>query len=83
MSDQFPATKNTPVMTVPGIIEWLSGEVDDLKAEHETETHPDLRNIIQGQWLYVEVLIAKLTATSMRALDGDETAGSRIKGGRR
>ena len=81
MSDQFPATKNTPTMTVPAIIEWLSGEVEDLKAKHEAEAHPDLRNMIEGQWLYIEVLIAKLTETAMRALDGDETAGSRMKEG--
>lgn len=80
MSDQFPATRNTPTMTVPAILEWLSGEVEDLKAKHKTLAHPDLRNITKGQWLYVEVLIAKLTDTSMRALDGDETAGRRMDG---
>jgi hypothetical protein len=80
MSDQFPTSKNTPTMTVPGIIEWLAGEVEDLKAKHATETHRNVRNVIEGQWLYVEVLIAKLTDTAMRALDGDETAGRRMGG---
>lgn len=83
MNDQFPATKNTPTMTVPGIIEWLSGEVEDLKIKHQAEAHPVLKNVIKGQWLYVEVLIAKLTDTALRALDGDETAGGRMKGGTR
>jgi hypothetical protein len=82
MSDQFPATKSTPTMTVPGILEWLSGEVEDLKAKHKALAHPDLRNMTKAQWLYVEVLMAKLTDTSMRALDGDETAGSRMSGGK-
>lgn len=77
MSDQFPATQDTPMMTVPGIIEWLSGEVEDLKAKHAAEPEQILRDMIQAQWLHVDVLIAKLTATTMSALDGNESAGRR------
>lgn len=77
MSDQFPVAKNTPMLTVAGVIEWLSGEVEDLQAAHVIEQDAELKNIIKGQWLYVELLIAKVSETAMRALDGDETAGRR------
>lgn len=64
-------------MTVPEILEWLSGEIDDVNAIRETVTDPAKRDILAGVAVYIQDMSDRLGATAMRAMDGDTTAGRR------
>lgn len=77
MTDMFPATANTPVMTAPAILEWLSGEIDDVTADMERTKNPIQRGICAAIRGHLQGMSDRFAATTMRAMDGDTSAGRR------
>ena len=67
-----PESSKTPMLTVPALLEWFDGEVEDLKAKHKAEKDPYLRDIIQGQWLYVELMAAKITDAAFNNIEKEK-----------
>lgn len=78
MSDQFPATSKTVVMTAPAILEWLEGEIEDVNKMKETRKNPIERGMFTAIASYLEDMTKRFAETSMRGLDGDETAARAI-----
>lgn len=79
MSDQFPASSNTPMMTAPAILEWLAGEIEDVNKVKATRKSPLERRVYGIIAEHLEGMSARFAETTMRAMDGDETAGRRVK----
>jgi hypothetical protein len=79
MSDQFPVSKDTPMMTAPAILEWLEGEIEDVNKMKELYTSPIKRGVFAAIAAHIENMRDRFAETTMRAMDGDETAGRRIK----
>ena len=77
MSDQFPATKNTVMMTAPAILEWLEGEIEDVNAMKETRTNPIERGVFAAIANHLQGMSDRFAATAMRGLDGDTSAARR------
>ena len=77
MTDQFPATSKTVVMTAPAILEWLEGEIEDVNKMKETRRNPIERGVFTAIADYLEDMSKRFAETSMRGLDGDETAARR------
>ena len=78
MSDQFPATKNTVMMTAPAILEWLEGEIEDVNKMKEMYTSPIKRGVFAAIAAHIQDMSDRFAATAMRGLDGDETAARPI-----
>lgn len=77
MSDMFPVSPRTPVMPAPAILEWLAGEIDDVTATLEKSDDPITRGIYAAVRGHLEDMSARFAATTMRAMDGDTSAGRR------
>lgn len=78
MSDQFPVSKDTPMMTAPAILEWLEGEIEDVNKMKELYTSPIKRGVFAAIASHLEDMSKRFAETSMRGLDGDETAARPI-----
>ena len=78
MSDQFPATSKTVMMTAPAILEWLEGEIEDVNKMKELCTSPIKRGVFAAIASHLEDMSKRFAETSMRGLDGDETAARPI-----
>jgi hypothetical protein len=78
MSDQFPATNKTVMMTAPAILEWLEGEIEDVNKMKETRRSPIERGVFTAIADYLEDMAKRFAETSMRGLDGDTTAARPI-----
>jgi hypothetical protein len=74
MSDQFPASSKTPVMTAPAILEWLEGEIEDVNKVKETLKSAVARGVYAAIASHLEDMSTRFAATVMRGLDGDTTA---------
>jgi hypothetical protein len=83
MSDQFPATKNTVVMTAPAILEWIEGEIEDVNAMKNTRTNYVERAVLAAIASHLQDMSDRFAANAMRGLDGDETAARRRPKGNR
>lgn len=81
MSDQFPVSSKTPVMTAPAILEWLSGEIEDVNAMKETRTNIIERAVFASIADYLEGMSKRFAETTMRGMDGDTTAARRAPKG--
>ena len=77
MSDQFPATKNTVMMTAPAVLEWLEGEIEDAKTMKNMFTDPVKRGVFAAIVDHLQDMSDRFAATAMRGLDGDTTAARR------
>ncbi len=77
MSDQFPATKNTVVMTAPAILEWLEGEIEDVNAMKATRKNAIERGVFTAIASHLQDMSDRFAATAMRGLDGDTGAARR------
>lgn len=74
MTDQFPATRKTVVMTAPAILEWLEGEAEDVR-NMKTQHKDGLQHLVlEGMAIHLEGMAARFAETTMRGLDGDTTA---------
>jgi hypothetical protein len=78
MSDQFPATKNTVMMTAPAILEWLEGEIEDVNKVKATRTNALERGVYAAIAGHLQNMSDRFAATAMRGLDGDTTAARPI-----
>ncbi|MEV7472252.1 hypothetical protein AB0N33_00880 [Pseudarthrobacter oxydans] len=78
MSDQFPATSKTVMMTAPAILEWLEGEIEDVNKMKKMYTNPVQRGVFAAIAGHIEDMAARFAETSMRGLDGDTTAARPI-----
>lgn len=74
MSDQFPASEKSVVMTASAILEWLEGEIEDVNAMKETRSDPIERAVFATIEGHLEDMASRFAATVMRGLDGDESA---------
>lgn len=79
MSDQFPVSKDTPMMTAPAILEWLEGEIEDVHKMKELYISPIKRGVFAAIASHIENMRDRFAETTMRAMAGDETAGRRLK----
>lgn len=77
MSDQFPTSKNTPIMTAPAVLEWLSGEIEDVETVRASRTNPLERAVYAEIAKHLADMYKRFAETTMRAMDGDTTAGRR------
>ena len=77
MSDQFPASKNTVMMTAPAILEWLEGEIEDVNKMKTATTMPIQRGIFAAIASHLQDMSDRFAATAMRGLDGDTIAASK------
>ena len=78
MSDQFPTTSKTVMMTAPAILEWLEGEVEDVNKMKAATRVPIERGIFAAIANHLEDMAKRFAETSMRGLDGDTTAARPI-----
>lgn len=74
VSDQFPASEKTVVMTAPAILEWLEGEIEDVNAMKATRSDPIERAVFGSIARHLEGMATRFAEIVMRGLDGDETA---------
>jgi len=79
MSDQFPVSKDTPMMTAPAILEWLEGEIEDVNKMKELYANPIKRGVFAAIAAHLENMRDRFAETTMRAMDGDTTAGRRLR----
>lgn len=75
MSDQFPVSKNTPMMTAPAVLEWLSGEIEDVETVRKSRTNVLERAVYAEISRHLADMHRRFAETTMRAMDGDTTAG--------
>ena len=78
MSDQFPATKQTVMMTAPAILEWLEGEIEDVNKIKDQQKSVVKKAVMAAIATYLEGMSERFAATAMRGLDGDEIAARPI-----
>lgn len=79
MSDQFPVSSKTPMMTAPAILEWLAGEIEDVNAMKAFYKSPIKQGVFAAIAAHLEDMSARFAETTMRGMEGDETAARRIK----
>ena len=82
MSDQFPVSNKTPMMTAPAILEWLAGEVEDINKVKVTRTSHLERAVYAAIASHIEGMSARFAETTMRGLDGDTTAARTMPKGK-
>ena len=78
MSDQFPVSSKTPMMTAPAILEWLEGEIEDLNMVKATRKSPLERGVYAAIASHLEDMSRRFAETTLRGMDGDETAARRV-----
>ena len=81
MSDQFPVSSKTPMMTAPAILEWLAGEIEDVNKVKATRSSPLERGVYAAIASHLEDMSRRFAETVMRGMDGDETAARPIPKG--
>lgn len=82
MSDQFPATRKTVVMTAPAILEWLAGEIEDVNAMKETRMNIIERGLFEAIATHLQDMSDRFAENAMRGLDGDTIAARPIPKGK-